>query len=81
MKRYRILIYSLFFCTLLTAQEKRNFTISGYVKDASNGEFSIGASVFIKELMKGGSTNQYGFYSITVEEGNYTLVSTYVGYE
>jgi hypothetical protein len=57
------------------------FTISGYVKDASNGEYSIGASVFIKELVKGGSTNQYGFYSITVEAGTYTLVSSYVGYD
>ena len=63
------------------AQDKKKYTISGYVKDASNGEYSIGATVFIKELVKGGNTNQYGFFSITVEEGAYTLISSYVGYE
>jgi len=63
------------------SQDKQKFTISGYVKDASNGEYSIGANVYIKELKKGASTNQYGFYSITVEKGTYTLVASYVGYE
>ncbi|MGZ6540108.1 MAG: carboxypeptidase-like regulatory domain-containing protein, partial [Bacteroidia bacterium] len=63
------------------AQDKKKYTISGYVKDASNGEYSIGANVYIKELLKGGNTNQYGFYSITVEEGSYTLIASYVGYE
>ncbi len=72
-------LFMLFYCPA-NAQQKKSYTISGYVKDAANGEVSIGASVYIKELLKGGSTNQYGFYSITVEEGDYTLVSTYVGY-
>lgn len=67
--------------TMIRAQEKQKYTISGYVKDASNGEYSIGANVYIKELLKGGSTNQYGFYSITVEKGKYHLVVSYVGYE
>ena len=62
------------------AQDKQKYTISGYVKDASNGEYSIGANVYIKELLKGGNTNQYGFFSITVEKGTYTLISSYVGY-
>jgi hypothetical protein len=81
MKQYLVIICGLFFYISSTAQQKKNFTISGYVKDASNGEISIGANVYIKELLKGGSTNQYGFYSITVEAGTYTLVSSYVGYE
>ncbi|MCW3084198.1 MAG: TonB-dependent receptor [Bacteroidetes bacterium] len=73
------------FLQLLTmnanAQEKKKFTISGYVKDASNGESSIGANVYIKETLKGGNTNQYGFYSITVEAGTYHLVVSYIGYQ
>jgi hypothetical protein len=81
MKHYLMIICSLFLYISSNAQQKKNYTISGYVKDASNGEISIGANVYIKELLKGGSTNQYGFYSITVEEGTYTLVSSYVGYE
>lgn len=79
--RLLIIICSLFFYLPINAQQKKSFTISGYVKDASNGEVSIGANVYVKELYKGGSTNQYGFYSITLEQGTYTLVSSYVGYE
>jgi outer membrane receptor for ferrienterochelin and colicin len=67
--------------TALLAQDKQKYTISGYVKDASNGEYSIGANVYVKELLKGGSTNQYGFYSITVEKGKYHLVVSYIGYD
>lgn len=63
------------------AQDKQKFTISGYVKDASNGEYSIGANVYLKENLKGVNTNQYGFYSITVETGTYHLVASYVGYQ
>lgn len=57
------------------------FTISGYVKEANTGEFLLGANVYVKELMKGSTTNQYGFYSITIEKGRYTLVVSYLGYE
>ena len=56
-------------------------TISGYVKDASNGEALIGATVFVKETSGGGVTNVYGFYSVTVPSANYTLEVSYVGYE
>jgi hypothetical protein len=55
-------------------------TLNGYVKDKSNGEALIGATVFIKELKTGTATNVYGFYSITVPAGNYTLDFSYVGY-
>jgi len=68
--------------TLITnlcfAQEKH--TISGYIKEASTGEDLIGANIYIQELFKGTSTNQYGFYSITVPEGNYTLRVSYLGF-
>ena len=78
-----IFISILFFLapiSVLRSQDKQKFTISGYVKDASNGESSIGANVYVKELLKGGNTNQYGFYSITVEKGTYHIVVSYVDY-
>ncbi len=62
-------------------QNKSRYTISGYVKDTKTGEYLIGANVYLKELLKGTSTNQYGFYSLTVEEGEYTLVITFLGYK
>jgi CarboxypepD_reg-like domain/TonB-dependent Receptor Plug Domain len=55
-------------------------TISGYVKDIRNGEGLIGVSVYIKELGTGNTTNAYGFYSITVPQGKYNLVFSYIGY-
>ncbi len=58
----------------------QEYTISGYLKDASNGETLIGANVYIKELNKGAVTNVYGFYSLTIEAGDYTLVGSYIGY-
>ena len=39
------------------AQDKPKYTLSGYVKDASTGEYSIGATIYLKELQKGGNTN------------------------
>lgn len=57
------------------------FTVSGYIKDAANGEGLIGVSVYVKEASTGAVTNNYGFYAVTVPAGSYNLVITYVGYE
>ncbi len=62
----------------LYSQEK--FTISGYVKDAANGESLIGATVLITELGSGNITNVYGFYSITLPPGEYNVEFRYIGF-
>ena len=67
---------SIFFFSLF-AQEK--YTLSGYVKDNETGEYLIGATVYLKENLRGTSTNQYGFYSITVEKGNYSVIYSFLG--
>ncbi|MFT5054958.1 MAG: hypothetical protein ACI9FU_001333, partial [Granulosicoccus sp.] len=61
------------------AQEK--FTISGTVTDIANGETMIGTNVYVEELKVGTTTNLYGFYSLTVPSGNYTLTVSYLGFE
>ncbi|NJB86879.1 hypothetical protein GGR26_002656 [Lewinella marina] len=63
---------------LLLAQE--NATVRGYVRDAANGESLIGATLYLEGTGKGTVTNEYGFYSLTVPSGDYTLVVTYLGY-
>ena len=64
-------------CVLVsTAQNK--FTLNGYVKDSTNGESVIGATVAING--KSVSSNQYGFYSITLEEGEYDVLVSHVAY-
>jgi hypothetical protein len=71
-------VFYLVLQTNVFSQDK--ITVSGYVKDAKNGESLIGASVLIKGLNTGVSTNAYGFYSITVPKGKNTLVATFVSY-
>ena len=57
----------------------QTYTISGYVQEESNGENLIGVSVFDKNTNKGSTTNQYGFYSITLEKGNHNIVYSFIG--
>ncbi|MAX80889.1 MAG: hypothetical protein CL843_12045 [Crocinitomicaceae bacterium] len=76
--RVSFVILLVIFCQQLFAQEK--YSISGYVRDASTGEYLIGATVLVQELPGvGSSTNTYGFYSITLEKGEYTLVINFLG--
>lgn len=63
----------------LLAQDK--FTINGTIRDASNGEALIGVTVYIKEISNGTTTNEYGFYSITLPKGTYMVDYTYVGFQ
>ena len=59
----------------------QNFTISGTLKDATNGEDLIGASVVLKDKPSVGvTTNTYGFYSLTLPKGTYTVRVQYIGY-
>lgn len=56
-------------------------TLSGYLKDKANGEALIGATVYIPQLKTGVITNPYGFYSISVPKGEYTVTYSFVGYQ
>ena len=58
-----------------------NHTISGYIKDAANGETIIGANVYIEEIGSGTVSNEYGFYSVNLPAGSYTLIFSYVGFD
>lgn len=76
-----VLIYtfSAFFQPAL-GQDK--VTLSGYVKDATSGETLIGATIYDKaNRSMGGISNVYGFYSLTLPSGNYTLTASYLGYQ
>jgi hypothetical protein len=65
----------------LLGQPRQAFTILGTVKDAASGETLPGATVSLLEFPgKGISTNAYGFYSLTVPAGTYTVLTTYTGY-
>ena len=72
--------WCLFFISLFGfGQEK--VILSGVVSDTKNNETLIGVSVYISELNIGTYTNEYGFYSISVPKGNYTVQVSYVGFK
>jgi hypothetical protein len=81
MKRTKLSLLSIIFFYCLCAFSQNKYTISGYVKDAKTGEELIGAAVFVKELTTTGVySNAYGFYSITLPEGNYNITAQFLGY-
>lgn len=68
-----------FFGNDLLAQKKQ--TLSGYIKDGSNGEALIGATVSIQDLMVGTATNEYGFFSLSLAPAKYKVQFSFIGYE
>lgn len=60
-------------------QQKRH-ALSGTIKDIITGETLLGANIIIKEIKRGTTSNEYGFYSITLPDGKYTLQILYLGY-
>lgn len=74
----------LFFVLLILSQTvyAQKYTLSGSVKDANTGEELLGATILVKELTATGTTtNMYGFYSLTLPAGEYTIIAQYIGYE
>lgn len=59
---------------------QERFTLNGYVKDSLSGETIIGATIAINGQSKGVASNQYGFYSITLDRGNYMISVSHVSY-
>ncbi len=78
MKKIFLLVIFLF---SLNINSQNNFTFSGYVLDSQTNELVIGASVIIDELNIGTITNSYGFFSITVKEGDYSVKTQNLGYK
>ncbi len=58
----------------------RKYTISGYVTDGISSETLIGTNIFEQNRWIGTSTNPFGFYSITLPEGDAALSFSYLGY-
>jgi hypothetical protein len=54
--------------------------ISGYITDSENGERLAGVTVYESRLRTGTSSNEYGFYSLTIPAGDYDLIFTCIGF-
>lgn len=65
---------------LIFGQEESH-TLSGFIFDKNSGETMIGANVYVKELGVGTASNVYGFYSLTLPNGEYSIEVSFVGYK
>jgi len=74
--------YFLFFALLISfaAFSQKKHTISGTIYDDNSNETLIGVSIFFPEVNTGTTTNEYGFYSVTLPEGTYKMQISYLGY-
>ncbi|MGB0430757.1 MAG: carboxypeptidase-like regulatory domain-containing protein, partial [Bacteroidia bacterium] len=79
MKQIGVLLIALLLIPALSLAQKK-VSLSGYIKDGSTGEDMISANVYVKELGTGVATNIYGFYSISLVPGNYTIEVSYLGF-
>ena len=75
MKKISIFLF-LFVSTLANAQ---SFTLSGKVVDENKNPLA-GASILVKEIKKGASTDFEGNFSFNLEKGTYTLEVSFLGY-
>jgi len=76
-----LILYLFFVAVPVKLEAQVRFTISGVVTDAQSGETLAGASVLVKETNRGTASNSYGFYSVSMIPGRYTLQVSYAGFE
>ena len=74
-----LLVLLIGFTTSIYSQEE--FTFSGTVSEQSSNESLIGVNILIPEINSGTTTNEYGFFSLTLPEGKYEIIISYLGYK
>jgi hypothetical protein len=77
----RRLIFTALSILLSISAFAQDFTLSGYLRDASTGEELLYATVSVAGTSQGVTTNLYGFFSLTLPKGSYQINFSYVGYE
>ncbi len=65
---------------IIENDKTKTYTISGYVKNETDGEVIIGAGITINNTYLGTITNEYGFYSLTLPSGKYFLNYSHIGF-
>jgi outer membrane receptor protein involved in Fe transport len=79
MRKWYLLIFILHWTLVGVTQEK--LTLNGYIKDGLSGETLIGANILVKGTGKTVTSNNFGFFSITLNKGKYQLSCSYIGYQ
>lgn len=63
------------------SEKIQKHTISGKVFDSFSHEILIGATVYAENSPYGTITNEYGFFSLTLPEGNYKIITSFIGFK
>jgi len=79
MRKWYLLVILLHGVLVGLGQDK--VTLNGYIKDALSGETLIGATILVKGSGKTVTSNNFGFFSITLNKGKYQLSCSYIGYQ
>lgn len=77
----KISTFIILFTTFFTALAQEKFTLSGTITDQNSNETLIGVNIIFPELKTGVTTNEYGFYSITLPKGKHQVQISYLGYK
>lgn len=74
-----LILFFLLFSIFSAAQSR--FTISGFVRERGSQELLPGVNIYLPEQRAGTTTNNYGFYSLSLLAGSYRIQYSYVGYQ
>ena len=70
----------LFMCFSVLSFSQKKYTLSGTISEEKSNETLIGVTIAVPELRTGVTTNEYGFYSLTLPEGEYEIQVSYLGF-
>ncbi|WP_281336102.1 TonB-dependent receptor [Flavobacterium eburneipallidum] len=76
----KIIALSLFFLVTFSSFSQEKFTLNGTISDTRSNETLIGVNIGAKDTKLFTTTNEYGFYSLTLPKGEYEIVISYVGF-
>jgi len=74
-------LITVFFVILFVNLSAQKHTLFGYIKDKTTGESLIGATISIEGRSIGTTSNNYGFYSLTIPLGKQRIICSYIGYQ
>ena len=77
----RCLLFILSCCCFMFGSAQSRFTLNGYIRDSLSGEVVSGASIKVNGQTRGILSNQFGFYSLTLEAGTHLLSISHVSYQ
>jgi len=74
-------LLTIVFVILTVELSAQKYVIFGFIKDKTTGESLIGATLSIEDRSIVTTSNNYGFYSITIPEGKQRIRCSYIGYQ